>query len=286
MFRSCIVYFVLLAAVLQIHTGCANLREVSDYSVSAARSLRTFEDISYSFTRSCQERCVGEQLESGKLSATDCNCALEQQADSVTLLLYNATKGYFDGLARLSSNNLTNYTYDALAKSLTAGNFGGVQINQNQVQAYAKISGILTKALTDGYRKKKLATYIGEANESVKTLLQALQFTLVNNLSGRLDVKKSRLRGYYFDLSADPKTTVYERKKIIEEYLALVAGINETKKRINAFARGLSLVADGHQQLFDNREKMTVPRLRESLTLYSSNLQDIMAEVNKLKNQN
>jgi hypothetical protein len=200
--------------------------------------------------------------------------------------LYNATKGYFDGLARLSANNLTNYSYDALAKSLTAGNFGGVQISQNHVQAYAKISGVLTKALTDGYRKRKLAVYIGEANDAIKSLLQALQFTLVNNLAGRLDVKQSRLRGYYRDLAADARITAYERKQIIEEYLSLAAGIERTKKEIQAYAQGLSLVADGHQQLFDNRAALTVPRLRESLTLYSSNLQDIMAELNKLKNQN
>jgi hypothetical protein len=286
MLRKTLFYLFLLTALLQVHTGCTSLREVSDYSVSAAKSLRTFEDMAYSFTKSCRERCMLEQLESGRLSASDCPCELEQQADSVMLMLYSATKGYFDGLARLSANNLTNYTFDALKKSLTAGNFGGVQISQNQVQSYAKLSGVLTKALTDGYRKKKLATYIGESNDAIITLLQALQFTLENNLTGRLDTKKSRLRSYYFDLATDAKTTVYERKKIIEEYTSLVAGIEETKKQIRTYARALSLVADGHQQLFDNRAKLTVPRLRESLTLYASNLQDIMAEFNKLKNQN
>lgn len=276
---------ILFSAALLLLISCASLREVHHYSTNAAEGIRQFEAINYSFTKSCHDRCLTAQLERGQLSPTDCVCELEQHADSVTLLLYSAIRGYFDGLARLSANNLTNYTFDPLAKSLTAGNFGGVQVTPEQAQSYAKIASVLSGALTDGYRQKKIGTYIGEANDAIKTLLQALQFTLSGNLAGRLETKKSRLRSYYFDLANDSSTSAYERKNIIEEYGSLTAGMDEMKRQLQTFSKSLGVITEGHQKLYENRNTLTLPQVREALLLYAGNIRDLADEFNKLKNQ-
>ena len=274
-----------LVMALLLMVGCTNLKQVQQYSSRAAQSIRHFEAIDYSFTQSCQERCVTAQLEKAQLSRTDCDCGLEQQADSATLLLYGVVKGYFDGLARLSGTEVTNYNFTPLTTSLAAGNFGGLQVTPAQAQSYANIAGVLSRALTDGYRRKKMGAYIGEANNDIKTLLQALQFTLTGNLAGRLETKRSRLRSFYFDLAGDAATSAYERKNIIEEYGRLMAGIDDMKRQLQSYARSLEVVARGHQQLYENRDRLTVPEVKEALTQYAGNIQYLTDEFNKLKNQ-
>ena len=277
--------FLVVSLALWMMTGCTNLKQVQQYSSKAAQSVRHFEAIQYSFTQSCQERCVTAQLEKKALSRTDCDCQLEQRADSATLLLYSAVKAYFDGLARLSGTEVTDYSFTPLATSLTAGNFGAVQVTEAQAQSYANIAGVLSRAITDGYRQKKIGSYIGQANNDIKTLLQALQFTLTSNLAGRLETRRSRLRSFYFDLAGDLATSAYERKNIIEEYGRLTAEIDDMKRQLQSYARGLDVIARGHQQLYENRDKLTVPQVKEALSQYAGNLQYLMDEFNKLKNQ-
>jgi hypothetical protein len=275
--------FSFLAALTLV--GCINLKKVNDYSSNSIKSLKYFEELGYSFTRACIEKCQIEQLEKKQLQRTDCDCRNENNADSVTLKIYNAVKGYYEGITKLSNNELTNYKFDALSKALTEGDFGEVKINKDHVNSYAKISSILTKAVTDGYRKKKLANYIGEANDAIKVLLNALEFNLVSNLSKRLDSKRQRVESYYFDLFRDTNVSAYEKKKIIEEFSNSLSDLEAKKIQISSFGKGLRTIAAGHQKLFENRNKMNTKEIKELLTQYSSDLQDIVDEFNKLKNQ-
>lgn len=266
--------------------SCVSLKKVNDYSSNAAKSIKKFEELGYSFAKACNEKCQIEQLEKKQLFKTGCNCQLEDEADSVTLIIYNSIKGYFEGLTKLSNNELTNYKFDALTKSLKEGDFGDIKINKDHVDAYAKISKILTRSVTDGYRRKKLSTYIGEANDAIKVLLGALNFNLVSNLSKRLETKRQRLESYYFDLSNDANASAYEKKKIIEEYNLSLADIEVKKKQTVTFGKGIGTISKGHQELFDNRNKLNAKELKELLTQYASDIQDIVDEFNKLKNQN
>ena len=266
--------------------GCVNLGRVNDYAANAAGSIGQFEELGYSFNKACQEKCQMEQLEKQQLLTKGCDCQTEKEADSVTLVIYHALKGYFEGLAKLSGNELTNYRFNALTNGLTAGNFGLVHINQAQVNACTKVSNILTQAITNGYRRKKLTTYIGEANESVKILLDALKSNLVTNLTRRLETQRQRTQSYYFDLSKDNAISPYEKKKVIEEYNGLMAGIDVKKRQIAVFGKGIESIGAGHQELYDARSQLKTKEIKELLTRYGSEIQDTVDEFNKLKNEN
>lgn len=266
--------------------GCVNLKSVHSYSTSSLKSLQKFEDIDYSFRKACQEKCRIGQFERQKIDLISCPCHDEKTADSVTLIIYKALKGYFQGLADLSANELTGYKFNALAKALKEGNFGGLTVNKQHVDAYAKISSILTRAVSDGYRRKKLSLYIGDANESVKTLLQTMDFILVDNLSRRLETQGQRLRGFYFDLVEDRDASLYEKKKIIEEYDMDNGKLEVRKDLVKSYARGLVAISRGHQELFQNRTKLKATEVKALLVQHASDLEDIMDEWNKIKNEN
>ena len=264
-------------------TSCINLKKVNDYSAQSLKTLKKFEGVSYTFTKSCKNRCEIQQLEKQQLFQEECDCKENVEADSVTLVLYNAISGYFAGLTKLSANELTTYKFDTTA--LTEGKFGDVTIDREHAQSYGKMSTILLKAFTDTYRKKKITRYIGEANAPIQTLINVFNFNLEANLSKKLDVEKQRYQSYYFDLLKDSSTSVFEKKQIIEEYDIVMAGLTAKKKQISIYGRGLRKIAAGHQKLYDNRNKLTASDIEASLAQYGSDLQDIDTEFNKLKSE-
>ena len=270
--------FILLPAIF---SGCISLKEVGDYSASSVKSIKNFDELGYSFTRSCKDRCLLEQQEKNEIYKELCDCQANTIADSVTGIIYNAVKGYFSGLAILSGSDLTNYSFDPLKKALVEGKFGDIHINSGHADSYASIATILTRTITDGYRKNKLANFIGEANAPIKLLLEALGANLVS-LSNKLDVRKDRLINYYFDLFNNKGLSVVDKMKIIVEYNMVMSNIEAKKKLIVAYGNSLKLIATGHQALFDKRNELNIAAIKEQISQYSDNIKTLNAEFNKL----
>jgi len=264
-------------------SSCVNLKHVNDFSSSSLKSIKKFEEINYSFKQNCLENCQDEKIKNLSLNAKDCDCKLNEKADSVTLLIYNSVRGYLDGLTSISDNDLTSYKMDALTKALTEGDFGSIKIEKEQVEAYSKISKILLKAFTDEYRKKKIKEYVTEANEPLKVLITYLDFNLSSNLVGKLNVQKQRIESYYFDLTKDSTLSIIEKRKAVEEYYVQLGKIESKQKELITYSKALKKIAEGHQKLVDNIEKLSKDEIKELLTQYSSDIQDIISEFNKLK---
>jgi hypothetical protein len=278
--------FAIIILLLLIFTSCVNLKEVNSYSSKAATGIKKFEEIGYSFTQRCFDRWQMEAIKDFDIKReTEWNCTIYKTADSIIQLLYNAINGYFDGLVSLSDNNLTYYNFDALRKALPAGEFGSIKIGEVEAKAYSKISGILLRAATDVYRQKKLTIYIEQANQPIQVLLSKLQFILQKNLVDELSFKKEKLFIYYKEMSLGTSLSAYEKGKATIDYYQQLSDINQKQKQIDAFARGLKSIGEGHQKLYDNRTKLTSKNIKQVLLQYSSDIQDVIAEFNTLKNK-
>ncbi len=265
-------------------SSCVNLRHVNDFASSSLVSMGKFEEINYSFTQNCLENCHDRKIAELNLNADDCNCELNEKADSITLLIYNSVRGYLDGLSSLSNNDLTSYKMDALSRSLTENDFGSVKIENEQVEAYSEISGILLKAFTDEFRKRKIKEYVTEANEPVKVLIAFLDFNLSSNLAGKLNVQKQRLESHYFDLTKDPALSAFEKRKLVEEYYLRLNAIEAKQTELFTYSNALKKIAEGHQILVDNIDDLNNDEIKILLTQYSGDIQGLISEFNKLKN--
>lgn len=264
--------------------GCVNLKQVNDYSVKSVAGIKKFEEINYSFTQHCLDRCQFEAIKKFEIKrVTECNCDVYQAADSVTLLIYNAIAGYFDGLINLSDNELTTYDFDAVKKALTGGNFGDIKIETEEVDAYSNISKILFRATTDLYRRKKIKQYIEDANQPIQVLISKFRFILQKNLEDELNFKKERVFAYYKEMSLAGNITDYEKGKATIEYYAQLSEISQMQQQIEAFAKGLNHIAGGHQKLYDHRNKLTAKEIKQLIKQYSSDIHDVISEFNKLK---
>lgn len=264
-------------------SSCVSLKYVNDFSVSSLKSVKIFEHINYGFNQNCLDNCQYKKIIALDLNENNCDCAPNEKADSVTLLIYTTVRGYFDGLSSLSKNDLTSYKMDALTKALKEGNFGSVKIEKEQGEAYNKIFKILLKAFTEGYRKSKVETYVKEANEPIKILLAYLNFNLSENLSGKLNVQKQRIKSYYFDITKDSNLSTYEKTKAAEEYYNKISQIETKQKKLLLYSKLLTKIKNGHQKLFENIVTSNKIEGGKVLIQYASDLQDIISAFNKLK---
>lgn len=275
----------LLFFVVMLLGSCATIKPVNKYSTESLEGLQNFEQLTYSFVQACNDKCLVDQLEKKELFKADCACGPEERADSVTLSIYLLLKSYLEGLKQLSASDLTNYSYEGLTGALTQGKFGSLTLNEKHVNAFGKLSTSITKAITDRYRHKKLALFIGDGNDAFNTTLDALHFNLESNLSGRLDTRKELLRSYMFDLFNAKDISEYEKKKIIEEHNAQIADIEQRKKQLALYSKSLKVIAEGHQQLYNNRNNLTDKKTMKEVSAVISELEAIVTALKTLKNK-
>jgi hypothetical protein len=278
--KTCVVIIVSIAL-----SSCTSLRAVNDFSSVSSKGLAKFEEIPNSFTQHCIDRCVFESIRKFEIKRTsDCNCDTYQKADSITMLIYLSIHGYFDGLKAISEKDVTHYKLDALKTSLTAGTFGDIKIDQQQAGAYSIISNILLDAVTGSYRKNKIKNYVEQANQPIQVLLNKFQFILQKNLEGELNFKKEKLYAFYRELLLNDALNDYEKEKAATDYYHGLSIIKEQQERIDLFAGSLGSIAEGHQKIYDNRNKLTGKELRDSLVVYQSAISNAVSQFNKLKN--
>lgn len=279
LFFKIVLPLFILAGGLQ---SCVNLKYANNFASSSLKSVKNFEEIGYSFKQNCLENCQQKKINDMVLNSQDCDCKANEKADSVTLLIYNAVKGYLDGLTNLSGNNLTNYKMDILTKSLSEGDLKSIKIEKNHVEAYSGISNILLKAFTNKYRKNKIKEYIKAGNEPFKILINFLNFNLSSNLTGKLNVQKQEIKDYYFDLIKDNTLSTFEKRKAVEEYYQRSDKIDARQRALTTYSKELEKIAGGHQKLVDNIEKLNKDDIKEQLMQYASDIQDLASEFNKI----
>lgn len=280
LFFKIVLFVVLLNAGL---TGCVSLKHVSGFSSESLESVRKFETIDYGFRQNCLENCNNRKILDLIISSRDCDCKADEKADSVTLIIYHAIKGYLTGLTNLTNNNLTNYKLDPLSGSLSGSELGSIRFEKSQVEAYSAISKILLRAFTDKYRSHKIKEYVKAGNGPLKVLIGFLDFNLAENLTGKLNVQKELLKDTYFDLTKDPTLSTFEKRKAVEAYYQQIGNIDRQQKELITYSKSLKKIAFGHQELADNIDKLSKKEIKEQLTQCASDIQDLISAFNKIK---
>lgn len=266
--------------------SCINLKPVNDFSGTSLKSIQNYENLDYSFTKQCLEKCNLDRLSEATILRADsvkCDCADYKKADKATGMLYQVVVGYFDNLQKISNNEVSTYKFDALKKALTEGKFGDVEIKKTQVESYSKIAQIVSRAATDGYRKGKVKQFIADANEPIQDLVKSFQKILTENLKEELNFRKNDYYLQYGVILKDKSLTNNERSVVVKEYYQKITEIESKQKQIENFADGLSKISEGHQELYDNRDKLTAKEFQDLIMSSTTDVKSIISEFKKLK---
>lgn len=276
--------FVLLFVSLSL-SSCINLKAVNDYASAATKGIQKFEDIKYSYNQQCLDKDKFKniiKLEMKKDDNITNSCEDFKEGDNANLIIYTAINNYFKGLANLSNEDLTKFNFEPLNKSLNEGNFGSINFDKADVDAYTKIVQLLSEPLADIYRGNKIKKYVGEANAPIQILLSKFQFAQ-ENIVIDLKQEKKDLHQNYFNLFDLNNFTFYEKMTIVREYNQKVAEINSNIEQYEIFINSVKATAEGHQKLYDNRNKMTEKEIKNILIVHAGKIKDIITEFNKLK---
>ena len=264
--------FCLLLSLILTMSACVNLKHVGEFSKTSIEGIEKYETLPQSFTQICTEDCEQKNIRNFKIHKTACDCDQNEKADSITRVIYETTRDYFYGLVDITDNKLTSYQTADLNTVLATGNFGPIKLNEADVNAYSKVSTLLLRALTEGYRRKKIQEYINEGHGPLKVLLSFLEMNLNGNLNGKLEVQKSSIKDFYFDFILDKKLSSYERTKFTEDYFRRISKIEAKQKELITFSEILQEIVDGHETLYaysnnleDNEVKGKLARLGHRL---------------------
>lgn len=279
--RTSLKIFFLAITCVVLLGSCVNLRHVGEFSETSIEGIEQFETVSPGFSKICLQDCEQEHVRRLDIHNTACDCEQNQKADSITRVIYDASRGYFYGLSDLSQNELTHYQTDAFTQTLATGDFGPIKLNETDVKAYSDISTLLLRAFTDGFRRKKIKEYVAQAQGPLLKLLQFLELNLAGNLNGKLEVQKSSLKNFYFDLTKDKKLSVYERTKFAEDYFRRISEITAHQNELDAYAQVLREIAEGHTTLYNNVGNMTDDDVRKELQGYGRQMNSTISSLRR-----
>ena len=262
--------------------GCSSLKNTSDFSTSALKGIQKFEEIGYGFEKNCLANCYSKTIAELNLDSPKCNCSEDKKADQVTRTIYKAASGYLDGLAKLSENKLTAYNLDPLSEGLTKIDDPSLGIEKGQLEAYGAISRILLRSFTDKYRKHQIREYVIAGNEPFLVLITFLRFNLSENLTGKLSVQKEILKEYYFALIKDTTLTTWERREALETFYTKCDQLEFTKKQLVSYSKTLQKIGQGEERLAETIDKLNDDQSKAQLTLFVSELQELIVNFNHL----
>jgi hypothetical protein len=277
------LYAILLPVCL---VGCLNLKPVSEYSTNALDGIKKLDQVGFGFAQYCLEKCQLEAIDSFKIyRSVPCSCGDYKRADSVVNILYHSVSDYFEGLSRLSKNELTSFQLDAVKKALKEEDLKIIQIRKADVDAWTKIGDILLRTVTDTYRLKQIKAYIVSANPSLQVVISKLEFVESKNLGELLNFKRERLFDHYRALLKIRGMSDYERQKATEDYYHALQEVEDVKNQLLIYSKSLKTIARGHQALAENANKISSSDVKRSLLSYAAEIQDLIAAFNKIRSK-
>lgn len=246
-------------------SSCINLKHIAEFSESSLESIEHYEKLPSNFYQRCSADCEQKSIRQLTIHDIQCNCAQDKRADSITTAIYKSIHDYLSILKDMSANKLTHYQTQDFSDALSTGEFGPIKLNEDDIKAYSKISTVVMRAFTDGYRRNKIKKYVSEAHDPLTELLDFIDLNLTGNLNGKLEVQKSLLKNFYFDYVSDEKLSVYERTKFAEDYFSGLTEIEIRQEELKTFSETLTTIAKGHQMLYKNINNLTDEEVKTKL---------------------
>lgn len=252
--------------------SCVNLRAVGNYTHEAIAGMEQFELLPYGFEMHCEATCLDKNIRDRNVNPGPCDCSADKRADSINRVIYLAAHDYFQGLAMLADNEKAQLNTAGLTGTLTAGDFGPISLNTEQVDAYSLLSNTLIRALTDKFRSHKLSAYVTQADGPIGILLEYLDLNLTGNLYQKLEVRKRRLRGFYFDLARNQELSLYEQTKFVEDYYRNLEDLSVRQETLQRFSEIIKVMQEGHKKLAKQLENPKDSQTRQELSQAGSKL--------------
>lgn len=263
----------LLAIFILACVGCVNLDEVGKFSGLAASASSTLPDLVNDIKGSCL-RFNGYAPENQQR-----DCTIYDRIDPSILEAQGVLTDYMDALGRLSSDKGVTYgkNLDQLPDKLKPAGF-----DQDQVKAAVGLSKVLLDAALNHYRQHKLSAVIGQSNDDVGKLTDALGDIVGKDYVQLLDNEDSAMDTFYGTelheyRDREPLTAILVRK----QYATEKEKLEERRAAAAAYEKVMTSIKAGHQKLYNSRNKLSSSEIINDLGPEIENITDSLNQMHK-----
>ena len=266
------VVFIFLALI----TGCANLtaiREFADISAQSADYTGLVDNYVESPVRQkwYQPDSMHESLETT-------NKQRQEQKERLKLR-HMLIEEYMDALGQLAADEIVTYNkeIDALGKAVQQNKF----LDKKEAAAFSAISKVLVKAVSDNWRRRKLKNLVDKSNDSFQIVVGSLKKIVDEGFSGDIENERLAINKYYKGIivQSNEKACI----AVLNEWRELKnSKIEERKKAIKDYSTILNKISRGHQDLYDNRKKMSRKELLAQMRHYAKDIGTLYISIKNL----
>jgi len=219
-----------LASAVFWQTGCASLAEIREFAALAKKASESFPpmmaDMKDSFLRQRQTqnlqlgRSLGDAV---KQAASDCDASDLCKNVPDLIGAGRVLENYMKVMGQLAGDNLANY--DESVKGFADQLKTSAKIKDQERDAVKSLTTFLFNAVTNGYRRRKLAETLQRHNEDIRVLTAALTL-FVGDYEAQLQAEGQAMRSYYEGVIAERRKEealkiliydLYDRDRLVLE---------------------------------------------------------------------
>lgn len=265
----------LCAALL---SGCADLKGIRKFSDSAADTasytgLTSYYLGEFDHSKRYEEDAVRQKQ-------LDQESALRRKQEKALLGLHRGVQDYMKALGALASDEVVNY--DQSLKKLGDEIKDTKLISDSKVEAYRGIAALIAKAATDGYRQRKLKLLIGEGNVPFQQIAEALSKIVRSGYVLSLDNEKAVMDSYYQEVVKVAQPNDPGTEMVKETWRTKKEDLAARRQACLAYAETIEIIAQGHQELFNNRDKLDTKASLDTIISYAQEVDDLRTKIKEL----
>jgi len=292
-------YLLLIAAcVLFGLQGCADLQHVNSFSNTAVKTIKSYDEIGYTFTKSYYTYTLGQNayqltgnIDANSLSvpapiAISNEPQTANKADQAITFFTAGIASYFEALAKLSDKDLVNYNFDDVGKNLKAdatlkAKFG---IDDSQIDATAKIATAFTNMVMGVYRERKIRKVMIEYDADVSKSTQALIDILTNAILPTLKADNGLIEVKYQVILKNPKIDLSKKAELTNSYNDEKITLDKYKTQIEQLVKALTTIKDEHNKtvVLLKDSKLTAKAVKDIINQHSAEVYLIYTNIKAL----
>jgi hypothetical protein len=262
--------------LLGLTQGCVDLKAIQDFANISAESAEYTALVDNYVEFPNRQKRYQPADRHAQLDAM----AQERMTRKTELLLrHEIVEEYMEALGQLAADEIVDQSEEL--SQLTTNLQSQADTNPAETEAFGKIAGILTKAVSDGWRKRQLQELIEQANDPLQTILKSLKQIVVDGFGGDDQNEQFAIQSYYrtkIAQSNDPAGIA----ALMEWQELRVADLSNHTQTIQTYATLLDEVSEGHQKLFDERNDLANAQLLQQIQQSVKELKDLLDTIKKI----
>lgn len=250
---------VAASCIVILAASCTNLTAVRDWSKTSLEATQYNEIVTtYADTPERLKRYDPSK-------PWDIQVALRKNQAEALKQILSVVSDYMAALATLAADSTIDYgkDVDSLTTSIGKLNAG---ISPETLGAVGSLARTMLVTGARIYQAKQVANIIEDANRPLQTVLKGQLRQIVDKYFREDLMAEKRYIDWYYDNLVHTGSPSLAAKVALEEWKELRLQQNATRvKAVEAYLVVLDKVAEGHQKLYDNRNKLDAKTLVKDL---------------------